>query len=380
MCAVLPRRAFAIMALSCLAGLAHAQTPQSVQAYLAPLKRVSCPQGVEHIEPEVIDLKAARVPLQGVNPTRKTIDELTFVGGYHLTSSDPRFGGLSGLDVLEDGSLLAVSDAGSFVWIELDADGVTPVSTKLSDMRDAVGGAFKRKADADAEGLAVVDGMALVSFEGDPRVAAYDIARCGAAARGAPVVSADLPATFARDGLKVAGNEGAEALAVTPDWYLFAGLETKAGAASPVSARAIEAPPEFDIRIAQGAPELVGLDILAGEGDASGLVAYSLHRSTNPMATNVIVLVETVFARERDQSSVPAHRISDYEWRLHTRLKPVASRVLASMNLFVTIDNFEGVAARKMPDGRVRLYVVADDNFSASQRTLLMVYDIAERD
>jgi hypothetical protein len=41
----------------------------------------------------------------------------------------------------------------------------------------------------------------------------------------------------------------------------------------------------------------------------------------------------------------------------------------------VTIDNFEGIAAKQMPDGRVRLYIVSDDNFSDSQRTLLMVFD-----
>jgi hypothetical protein len=29
-----------------------------------------------------------------------------------------------------------------------------------------------------------------------------------------------------------------------------------------------------------------------------------------------------------------------------------------------------------MPDGRVRLYVVSDDNFSGKQRTLLMIYDV----
>jgi len=37
--------------------------------------------------------------------------------------------------------------------------------------------------------------------------------------------------------------------------------------------------------------------------------------------------------------------------------------VLAQMNVLVTVDNFEGVAARQMPDGRVRLYVVSDEQF-----------------
>ena len=50
------------------------------------------------------------------------------------------------------------------------------------------------------------------------------------------------------------------------------------------------------------------------------------------------------------------------------------------MNVLVSIDNFEGIVARRMPDGRIRLYLVSDDNFSKSQRTLMMVYDVAERD
>jgi len=46
------------------------------------------------------------------------------------------------------------------------------------------------------------------------------------------------------------------------------------------------------------------------------------------------------------------------------------------MNLLLTIDNFEGIAARRLSDGRVRLYVISDDNFSGRQRTLLMVFDV----
>jgi hypothetical protein len=29
-----------------------------------------------------------------------------------------------------------------------------------------------------------------------------------------------------------------------------------------------------------------------------------------------------------------------------------------------------------MPDGHIRLFIISDDNFSASQRTLLMVFDV----
>jgi hypothetical protein len=40
-----------------------------------------------------------------------------------------------------------------------------------------------------------------------------------------------------------------------------------------------------------------------------------------------------------------------------------------------TIDNFEGVAAAPSPSGGLRFYLISDDNFSKSQRTLLVAFD-----
>lgn len=349
--------------------------------YLSPLRAASCPSGTERTAPEDVALSVSHVPLQGINPSRRAIGGLTFVDGFHLTSPDKRFGGLSGLDVLDDGNLLAVSDQGDFVWIDLSGDGVTPVAARIAGLRDAAGDGLRGKAEGDAEGLALNDGLALVSFERDHRVLAYDIGACGAAARGAPIVfgpfGGDLPSAFARRGLKVDGNSGAEAVAVTPDWFLFAGLETQAGGASVVSARPLEAPPEFDIAIGKSAPPMVGMDILPAGKDGRDVRVFSLHRSTSPIASKAIVLIETIFRRELDQAHLPARRISEIDERSHERFAPVSTRVLAEMNLMVTIDNFESVAAKALPDGRVRLYVVSDDNFAKRQRTLLMIYDIA---
>jgi hypothetical protein len=109
-----------------------------------------------------------------------------------------------------------------------------------------------------------------------------------------------------------------------------------------------------------------------------GFTAYSLHRSTRALASEVIVLVETRFERGLDPSNLPARITREMDERSRVRFRPVASRKLAAMNPLVTMDNFEGVAARRMPDGRVRLYIVSDDNFSASQRTLLMIFEVAD--
>lgn len=348
------------------------------KGYLEPLKRASCPAGVKKLDPKTLDLAVSSVPLAGLNPFRKEVGSLSFVAGFHLTSTDKRLGGLSGLDMREDGGLLAVSDTGDFVWIDLATDGLTPKALRVAAMLDAKGAGLRGKAEGDAEGLALQGDIALVSYEGHHRVLAFDLGECGAAARGAPVASASstsLTGAFERKDLSVGGNQGLEGLAITADWMLIAGIETKVGSASPVSARPIEAPPEFDLEIGKDAPELVGLDaLLAEKGD--GIRLYSLHRSSNPLASNVITIVESTLEPTFDQSNMPARVISEIDERSRKGYRVTSSRVLAEMNVFLTIDNFEGIAVRRLPDGRVRLFVVSDDNFSESQRTLLMVYDV----
>ena len=41
----------------------------------------------------------------------------------------------------------------------------------------------------------------------------------------------------------------------------------------------------------------------------------------------------------------------------------------------LTIDNFEAIAAVPAKDGSVRFYLLSDDNFQSSQRTLLLAFD-----
>lgn len=344
------------------------------------LQRVSCPPSVPRVEPEPLAIRTGKVALQGINPMRTTVGALELVGGFHIISGDKRFGGLSGIDARDDGGLLAVSDAGDFVWLDLAEDGVTPVSARIAAMLDEAGAPMRGKAEADSEGLAVVNGRAFVSFEGNHRVLAYGLEACGAAARGAPIVtqlySRVLKDVFAEARIDVGGNEGAEALAVTDDLYLFAGLETKVGKASPVSARPVEAASEFDLAIGVDAPELVGMDILPAGEDGLDVRVFSLHRSRQALASNAITIVETVFERVLDQTNLPARRISDIDERSHYRFEVKSSRMLAEMSLMLTIDNYEGIAAKQMPDGSTRLFVVSDDNFSRSQRTLLMVFDV----
>jgi hypothetical protein len=352
----------------------------SLKAYLAALTDVSCPAaGPRRAAGEAVELAVKLVPLQTLNPSRKKIGELNFVAGFHLTSPDKRFGGLSGVDLLEDGNLLAVSDDGDFVWIDLKDDGVTPKAARISAMRDAKGEPLRGKAEGDAEGLAINGGTALVSYERDHRVLAYDVGRCGAAARGAPIVfgpyGEPLAQAFRDEGIDVDGNRGPEPLAVTRDWHLFTGIETKVGGRSPLSARPIESRPDFDLRLGDDEPEFVGLDLLPWGRDGQGVRAFSVHRGFSPLAGNAIVIMETDIARELDQTNLPRRIVSEIDERSHYRFEVMTAKKLAELNILLNVDNFEGIAARELPGGRVRLYLISDDNFSASQRTLLFVFE-----
>jgi hypothetical protein len=348
--------------------------------YLGLLRRTSCPTAIRRQPPETVPIKATPVPLQSLNPLRRKLDKLTFVAGFHLVSSSERFGGLSGLDVLDDGNLLAVSDQGDFVWIDLAKDGVTPVAARLAAMRDANGGLLAAKSEGDAEGLAFHDGLALVSYERNHRVLAFDLAACGGAARGGPITidgySTPLSQVFASSGIEVSSNSGPEPLGVTKDWYLLSGLETKLGDASPLSARPLEARPDFDIRIGGGLPEFVGLDVVEAGVGRKDLRIFSLHRARNALSSNVITIAETRLTRTLDPTDFSRGVPGDVDDRLRYRFSAGETSRLADMSLLLTIDNFEGIAAKEMSDGGVRLYVISDNNFSASQRTLLMVFDL----
>jgi hypothetical protein len=163
---------------------------------------------------------------------------------------------------------------------------------------------------------------------------------------------------------------------VTRDWYLFTGIETKVGDESPLSARPLEAPFEFNLRLGEGAPEFVGLDLVETGGQRSGVRAFSLHRAFTPLSGNAITIFETDFDRVLDQSGLPARVVDDINERSHYRFRETERHRLAQLNILYNIDNFEGIAAREMPDGHIRLYVISDNNFSTSQRTLLYVFDV----
>lgn len=131
--------------------------------------------GVERIDISVRPIDRFEI---GSDATR--FGALEFVGGLEMTASSRDFGGLSSFRFLSPGAdFIAVSDAGSWVFgtIARDAGGKPSgiENLRMQRMFDRAGNLSVGKRAGDAEGLAVKDGVATVSFEREHRVAQFRI-------------------------------------------------------------------------------------------------------------------------------------------------------------------------------------------------------------
>ena len=279
------------------------------------------------------------------------VGRLQFRGGLALSSEDPVFGGFSGLEVLEDGRLVAISDNGDWFEARLVLDdagalvGVADMRTAL--MRDESGQPFANKRAGDSEGLAQLpDGRFAVSFEQTQSIRIYDLNRDGpfGAAIAGPRLGeiASLP-----------NNVGLEAMASTADGALLIGAEGGGAPTTPLWRAPLEArepiAPVGRYHLERGF-SLTSLDRLPD----GGFVA--LERFYAPVIGARIRI--TRFAEEG--------------------LSEGGAELLASIAPPMPVDNFEAISAVRAPDGAVRLYILSDDNFSDRQRTLLFAFDVAQ--
>jgi len=273
--------------------------------------------------------------------TARLPEGASLAGAWELTSTDPNFGGLSGLALEDETTLLAITDAGG--WVKFGLDGAAPSAATIGYMRGANGKFLSGKTENDAEGLSVRDGIAFVSFERDFRIEAFDIGTCGASAKALEI--AKLPATY--EGRAIDTNEGPEALNLTPAGYLSFGFEGAAGSRSPIGDVLRDGSAEWSGTESEN-PEgfaLVAMDTVSLPGGKTRDV--SLYRAFDPLRGARSVLV---------WGPDEGHQL--------TLSRPVIT------------DNFEGLAARMLDTGELRLWIVSDNNFSKMQRTLIYAFDV----
>jgi hypothetical protein len=295
-----------------------------------------------------VPIMVSAVEFPGEAPGR-----LRFRGGVHLASDRAGdFGGWSGIEVLDDGVLLAITDGGE--WFEgrlvLDDEGalVGLTDPRGALIRDESAEPFPTKADGDAEGLAQLpDGRFAVSFEQTQSIRIYELNRDGPF--GAAVAGPTLAETRA-----LPPNAGLEALAAMTDGALLVGAE---GGDGPT--------PLWVAHVGASEPAPVRTRYQPRDG-------YSL-TSLDRLPNGDFVAIERFYApiigaRARITRFAASALDGDI----------VAVDVLAELAPPAPIDNFEGIAAVRLSDGVTRLYIASDDNFSERQRTLLLAFDVVE--
>lgn len=307
--------------------------------HAADLRERSCPDDVSFKRPDALTIEVIEAERGTESARQLHLEGLTLSGAWQLKSENDEFGGISGLDVMRSGSLLAVSDDGKFVWIGIDPETAVPDgSGALTYLRNKDGGIFPHKRSADSEDLVFRDGLALVSFEQSHRIEAYDLEGCGAAARAARVVKLAKVV----DGKVLENNRGAEAVALN-NGKLTVGFEVQSSGGSPL-----------------------------GEVRVDGMLA-DFRRTEQPifyMLTGMDVADDLTAQVFRAYDPARGARAI---LRVEGGGKTVAE---ANLKQPLPVDNFEAVAIGTNSDGAVRIWLISDDNFSSSQRTLLLAFDL----
>ncbi|WP_239496002.1 esterase-like activity of phytase family protein [Yoonia maritima] len=134
--------------------------------------------------------------------------EATWVSSYHWSVDNPAFGGLSGIEVSDDGSMfIAVSDRSSFVTGSLVRKEGIIVSIEDYAITPIRGTGDQQ----DSEGIAITsDGTVFVSYEGVHGIRHFD------SLNG---TSAPIPAAAAFANMQ--NNSSLEALAIGPDNSIY---------------------------------------------------------------------------------------------------------------------------------------------------------------
>jgi len=313
---------------------------------------LSCLLAVAPAAAKDITVTAVPVPLDPHDPQHVTVGALDYVAGFALDSTAPEWGGYSGMVMAPDGnSLVAVSDVGHWIRLELthDADGkLTGVgAARLEPLLDEAGKPVAGKEWSDAEEIVqTADGQFLVSFERRHRIWRY------ASAGGVP----DGPAhpVPAPDGIQsLPENSGIEAMIADPAGNLMILAEGANEGAITSQGWSWHAKDkrwrEFDVARADGF-EPTSLALLPG-GDRS---------------------LRLLLERRYTEADGPAARLSVlFPSSISDR---VASFTLATLRLPLSVDNFECLAVRPAADDQTFIYILADDNQSDTQRTLLLQF------
>lgn len=332
-------------------------TPRHIAIAAALLVTLVPGCGVPHLaapQEGPLQIEAQSVYLNPEKPGEIRAGKLEFRAGLVLSSDAAAFGGLSGLTLSPDGNeLTAVSDYGDFLRARLVLDRKGRLqglaNARIVRLRGVDGRKLSLrlgKRDEDAEAVErLPDGGFLVSFEVRHRILRYD-------------ELTQQPRLFAiPPGIEEApSNGGLEAITPLPDGRILILSE--------------------QYRTDNKSGDYIGW-LLDADGKSLGRVYWpgtGIYRPTDLAAlpNGDVLLLQRRFTviggAGARLSRIPAARI-----KAGGRL---IDEELAQLLPPMTVDNFEGLAVHRDPEGGWWIYMLSDDNFNPLQRTLLLQFHL----
>ena len=289
-----------------------------------------------------VELKSIKINLFPTDLENISLNKLKFVSGIEIKSNHPDFGGLSGLIINEDKSLISVGDQG--IWltgkIKIDENGklVEIINGRLGHLKGNENNLLYKlgKSYTDAESIEFYNNKFVVSFERKHRILIFNNIFLHSEIFYDRIKYLDLP-----------DNGGIEAMAPLKNNSIFL-----------LSENLIH-------------PD----DKIAGyllSDNKLKKVYVKKNGSFKPtdmsnLPDGNILLLERSFSPVRGVSA----RISVIKYE---DLKPnsvILPFTLDTLKPPMVVDNFEGISFLKLNDGGYYIFILSDDNFNFLQKTLL---------
>ncbi len=279
-------------------------------------------------------------------PAGQQFGLLTLLGAVEWRAERPDFGGFSALVLEPDGGFIALTDKAHWARARMvhDARGhLTGIDGLKVGRLHGADGSYLQRPFMDSEALTrAPDGSWLISFEHEHRISRF-------ADLTAP--EQPLPAQPDFDGLRE--NGGLESLLSLPDGRIIAVAEDGSDWARGFQGWIIDGEAIEPFSVARDG-WFLPVDLAL---DPDGETVYLLERR--------FTLIGGIATRLR-RFPVSALRPD----------ATITGETLMTSPPSLPLDNMEGLATKRGPDGKTLLYMISDDNFNALQRTLIVQFRV----